>query len=134
MILDTAFLVALGQGDEGAFSKGVALAESGDVQWLPVPVIQELEYGVEFTGNEAERRRVRNACRLYPPVSIDTELARRAGQLLARADRAAGGEVGSSGIGSVDAQVAAVADRFEEAVLTDNTEDFRTLGVAVETY
>lgn len=134
MILDTAFLVALGQGDEGAFSKGVTLAESGEVQWLPVPVIQELEYGVEFTGGEAERRRVRNVCRLYPPVSIDTELARRAGQLLAQADLATGGEVGGAGIDSIDAQVAAVADLFDDAVLTDNTEDFGTLGVTVETY
>lgn len=134
MILDTAFLVALGRGDEGAFSTGVALAETDEIQWLPVPVIQELEYGVAFTGDEEEQRRARNVCRLYPPVRIDSELARRAGQLLAQADLAEGGEVGAAGIGSIDAQVAAVADVFDDAVLTDNVEDFRKLGVTVETY
>ena len=134
MILDTAFVVALGRGDEAAFSKGVTLSESGEVQWLPVPVIQELEYGVEFTGDEAEQRRARNVCRLYPPVNVDSELARRAGQLLARADLASGGEVGAAGIGTVDAQVAAVADVFDDAVLTDNVTDFEVLGVEVETY
>jgi len=134
MILDTAFLVALGQGDEGAFSTGVALAESGEIQWLPVPVIQELEYGVEFTGDEAEQRRMRNVCRLYPPVRIDTELARRAGRLLARADLATGGEVGAAGIDGIDAQVAAVADLFDDAVLTDNVAEFEALGADVETY
>lgn len=134
MILDTAFLVALGRGDEGAFSTGVALAETNEIQWLPVPVIQELMYGVEFTGDEEEQRRARNVCRLYPPVSINPELARRAGQLLAQADLAAGGEVGAAGIGSIDAQVAAVADLFDDAVLTDNVGDFQKLGVAVETY
>lgn len=134
MILDTAFVVALGRGDEGAFSRGVVLAESGEVQWLPVPVIQELEYGVEFTGDDAEQRRARSVCRLYPPVSIDSELARRAGQLLARADLASGDEVGAAGIGTVDAQVAAVADLFDDAVLTDNVKDFEALGIDVETY
>lgn len=134
MILDTNYLVALGQSDQGAFSKGVELVETGETQWLPAPVVQELEYGVEFTGSEAEKRRVRIVCGLYPTVEVDDEIARRAGHLLARADRENGGEVGASGIDSVDPVVAAIAELFDDAVLTDNVEDFRMLGVPVETY
>lgn len=134
MILDTDYLVALGTGDPDAFAKGAELAEAGEIQWLPVPVIQELEYGVEFTGSAEAKRRARNACRLYPPVKIDREIARRAGQLLARADLDHSGEVGAAGIDSVDPVIAAVGDLFDDRVLTDNAEDFEKLGVEVETF
>jgi predicted nucleic acid-binding protein len=133
VILDTSYLIALGRGDSAAFSKGEEIATEGEVQWLPSPVVQELEYGVEMTGSEEEKRRTRNACRLYPTVDIDPEVARRAGQLLASADEAAGGP-GESGIDGIDPMIAAVADRLGDAVLTDNAEDFETLGVAVETF
>ncbi|MEF8806801.1 PIN domain-containing protein [Natronomonas sp.] len=134
MILDTNYLVALGKNDECAFRKGVELVESGETQWVPVPVIQELEYGVACTGSEAEKRRVRNVWNLYPPVEINREIARRAGQLAADADLGNGGTVGAAGIDSIDPMVAAVADRFDDAVLTDNVSDFEALGVPVESF
>lgn len=52
-------------------------------------------------------------------------------ELLAAADERAGGE---SGVGTVDAVVAAVADLHGEPVLTDNVGDFDGLGVRVERY
>jgi predicted nucleic acid-binding protein len=133
MILDTSYLIALGKGDGEAFSKGEEIAADGEVQWLPSPVVQELEYGVEMSGSEAEKRQTRNACRLYPTIDIDPEVAHRAGQLLARADRGAGGP-GESGIDGIDPMIAAVADQLGDSVLTDNVEDFEKLGVGVETY
>jgi predicted nucleic acid-binding protein len=90
----------------------------------------ELSYGVEFGGDE-ERRNVRNALRMYPVVEQDETMAHRAGQLLARADRKAGGE---SGIEKADLMVAAVSDVYDEPVLTDTLVDFAALGVDVETY
>lgn len=66
----------------------------------------------------------------HPPPKDET-IAHRAGQLLARADQAAGGE---SGIDTVDPMIAAIADIYDEPVLTDNVEDFEALGVDVETY
>lgn len=39
-----------------------------------------------------------------------------------------------SGVNNEDGLIGAVADRFDEPVLTDNVDDFRTLGVAYETY
>jgi len=130
VILDTSFLIDLFAGRESAFEKGSELDDSRVVQRVPSPVVAELSYGVAF-GDGDERRQVHNALRMYPVVRQDEAIARRAGQLLAEADRAADGD---SGIDKVDPMVAAVADRHDEPVLTDNVDDFEALGVAVETY
>lgn len=133
MILDSAFLIDLFNRDDAAFRKGTELAREGIVQRVPAPVLDELQYGVEFTGSESERRGVNNLSQLYPVVEIDEELARRAGTLLAGADKAAGG-VGQAGIDDIDPMIAAVADIENEPVLTDNVEDFEMLDVTVETW
>ena len=130
MILDTSFLIDLFDGREGAFEKGIELSETKTVQRVPSPVVMELSYGAEF-GDEDERRNVRNALRMYPVVEQNAAMARRAGQLLARADRQAGGE---SGVDSIDPMVAAAADVFDEPVLTANRVHFELLGVEVESY
>lgn len=130
MILDTPFLIDLFDGQPGAFEKGVELSEGRTAQRVPSPVVAELSYGATF-GGEDERRKVQNALRMYPVVHQDETIANRAGRLLARADANAGGE---SGIDKVDPMVAAVADVYDEPVLTANVEDFDALGVDVETY
>lgn len=66
-----------------------------------------------------------------PIVPQNESIAHRAGQLLARADVTAGG---ASGMDKVDSMVAAVADRYDEPVLTDNAADFEALGVDIEAY
>lgn len=133
MILDTAFLISVFKGTPAAFSKGSELAESGIVQRLPSPVLYELQYGIEMGGDEDERRLVENLAHLYPVVEADERLARRAGRLCAAADTAAGG-VDQAGIDDIDPLVAAVADEYDEPVLTRNVGDFEKLGVEVETY
>ena len=130
MILDTSFLIDLFDGRQGAFEKGLDLSEARTVQRVPSPVVMELSYGAAF-GNEEERRNVANALRMYPVVEQDERIAHRAGQLLAQADKDAGGE---SGIDKVDPMVAAVSDIYDEPVLTANVEDFVALGVDVEEY
>lgn len=130
MILDTSFLIDLFDGQQAAFEKGIELSERQVVQRIPSPVVMELTYGVTF-GDEDEQRKVQNALRMYPIVAQDEQIAHRAGQLLAQADIAASGE---SGIDKVDQMVAAVADHFVEPVLTDNVDDFVTLGVEIESY
>lgn len=131
MILDTTFLVHLFRERPDAFEKGVALADEGVLQRVPAPVVAELSYGVERWGDADERRKLENAMRMYPVVEVTRELADKAGVLGARADVSAGGE---SGIDKVDPMVAAIADTFEEPVLTENVEHFEQLGVVVETY
>jgi len=130
VILDTSFLIDLFSGQNAAFQKGRELSEEQAIQRVPSPVVMELSYGASF-GNESERRNVQNALRMYPIVEQTEQIAHRAGQLLAEADEAAGGE---SGIDKVDPMVAAVSDLYDEPVLTANVQDFKRLAVDIETY
>lgn len=107
------------------------MTETGEAQWLPTPVLAETYYGATTEASDTAVSEIRNALLAYPRVEIDEATARRAGELLATADNAAGGD---SGIGWHDADIAAVADRLNDRVLTDNVADFETLGVPVERY
>jgi predicted nucleic acid-binding protein len=133
MILDTAFLIELLREDADAFQTGVELSEANVPQRIPSPVLFELKYGTEMEGDEDEQRAIENLPRLYPIVRLNDELAFRAAELSANADKAEGG-AGQSGIDSIDPMVAAIADTVDEPVLTRNADDFEKLGVAVETF
>lgn len=133
MILDTAFIISLFKRKPAAFSKGSKLVDAGIVQRLPSPVLYELQYGVEIGGDEDERRMMENLSHLYPVVEVDDRLARQAGRLCAAADEVAGG-VDQAGIDDTDPLVAAIADAYNEPVLTRNVKDFEKLGVDVETF
>ena len=127
MILDTNFLIRLYQGEERAFEKALEMHEQGEIPRVPSPVIQELEYGAAFLDDEERRRKVRNVSRMYPKVDMTLFDHRRAGKLHARADRAASGD--DAGIDGIDPMIAAIAERYDEPVLTENTDDFEALGV-----
>ncbi|WP_267128186.1 PIN domain-containing protein [Natrarchaeobaculum aegyptiacum] len=118
-------------GSRAALALGHDLTESGEVQWLPTPVVAEVYYGVTCTKSDDERRRVRNALLGYPRVDINEEIARTASTLLAEADRDAGGD---SGVETNDAYIGAIATVLDDAVLTANETDFERLGVDVRTY
>lgn len=130
MILDTSFLIDLFDGRPAAVETGQDLTANDIVQRVPSPVVMELSYGAAF-GTGDDRRRVHNALQMYPVVPQDESIAGRAGELLASADIAADGD---SGIDKVDPMVAAVAEQYNEPVLTANIADFEALGVDVETY
>lgn len=132
MILDTSFLLDLKDGQRDAFEMAVELYENGVVQRVAMPTVWELNYGAVYSESADEHRRVQNLLRMYPLVEIDKSTALRAGELLAEADRAAGGD---SGVDNEDGVIAAVADRYGEPVLTDNATHFDRLpGIQVETY
>lgn len=118
-------------GDDAAFQRGIELADSGEVQWLPAPVAMEAYYGAMTARSETTEAEVRSRLLGYPRVEIDDEIGRVAAQLLATADDAADGD---SGVGPQDAYIAAVAEVLGDRVLTANVDDFRALGVPVETY
>ncbi|WP_315910499.1 PIN domain-containing protein [Halapricum hydrolyticum] len=118
-------------GDPDAFAKGDELVENGEMQWLPTPVVAEAYYGVATVRSETTSEEIRNRLLGYPRVDVDEEIARTAGELLAAADDRAGGD---AGVGSNDGYIAAMADVLDDAVLTDNVDDFEILGVPVETY
>ena len=67
----------------------------------------------------------------YPRVEVDEEIARTAGELLASADDAVGG---NAGVGANDAYIAAMAEVLDDTVLTHNVADFQSLSVPVESY
>lgn len=131
MIIDSSYLFDLMAGDSDAFSKGVELVDEGEMQWLPTPVVAEAYYGVTTARSDTTEQELRNRLLGYPRIDVDEEIARNAGELLAMADDRVGGE---AGVGANDAYIAAMADVLENAVLTDNVEDFEALGVPVETY
>ncbi len=131
MILDTNYLIKLFKGQSSAHEKARELHSNNEIQRVPAPVFTEIEYGAEFVLDEDERRRIRNVSRMYSVTRLNEEMARRAGQLHAQADKREGGE---SGADAVDAMVAAVADSTGENVVTDNVTDFQQLGVDVESF
>lgn len=131
MILDSTYLFDLMADDPDAFEKGVELVERGEIQWLPIPVVAEAYYGVATARSETTEAELRNRLLGYPRIDVDEEIARTAGSLLAHADDAAGG---ASGVSVNDAYIGAMAEVLDDSVLTENTDDFETLGVSVEGY
>lgn len=129
--MDSSYLFDLTGNDPNAFDKGGELTERGEIQWVPTPVIAEAYYGAATKRSGTDGRDIRNRLLGYPRFDVNEEIARTAGQLLARADDCSGG---NSGVGPNDAYVAAIADILDQAVLTDNVADFERLGVAVGTY
>lgn len=127
MILDSTYLFDLMAGDSDAFAKGAELVENGEMQWLPTPVVAEVYYGAATTRSDTTEAEVRNRLLGYPRIEVDEEVARTAGELLARADDRSGG---NAGVGSN----AAMADALDDTVLTANVDDFEALDVPVETY
>ena len=107
------------------------LVENGEMQWLPTPVVAEAYYGVATVRSTTTEQELRNRLLGYPRIEVDDEIARRAGELLAAADDRAGS---NAGVGANDGYIAAMADVLDDAVLTNNVDDFARLGVPVETY
>jgi predicted nucleic acid-binding protein len=132
MILDSSYLFDLMRDDPDAFEKGVELVERGEIQWLPTPVVAEAYYGVFTSDSDRTPAELRNRLLGYPRVDVTEEIARSAGQLLVRADEENTDLAGSPGAN--DAYIGAMAESIDDAVLTENVDDFRKLGVAVETY
>ena len=131
MIIDSSYLFDLMAEDPDAFSKGAELVEDGEMQWLPTPVVAEAYYGVATARSATTDQELRNRLLGYPRIEVDDEIARRAGELLAGADDRAGA---NAGVGANDGYIAAMADVLDDAVLTDNVDDFKMLDVPVETY
>ncbi|PSP84515.1 transposase [Halobacteriales archaeon QS_6_64_34] len=131
MIIDSSYLFDLMAERPDAFAKGTELVERGEMQWLPTPVVAEVYYGVATARSDTSEDDVRNRLLAYPRVEVDEEIARTAGELLASADDAVGG---NAGVGANDAYIAAMAEVLDDTVLTDNVADFQSLGVPVESY
>ncbi|WP_123535637.1 PIN domain-containing protein [Halosimplex salinum] len=130
MILDTDFLIALGEDDD-AEEKALEL-ETADVPLrVPAIVLQELYVAVGAGENSNQNARKFEALVANKPlVDIDENIARRAGVL--EGQHLTSDEKPTLGPG--DALVAATALQFNEPVVTSDG-DFKTVdGLAVETF
>ena len=129
MLLDTAFLIDLMNGDEGAVQKARELEQDLVQQRISSMTLFELCYGISRAADsDAERETVERVLASKPIHPADTAVMRKAGGL--------SGELQNDGtpVGDADAIIAATADVVEEPVLTRNVDDFERLGVDVETY
>jgi len=129
VLLDTAFLIDLMNGDEEAVEKARELESNLVQQRLSAMTLFELYYGAARSNkSETERERIESVLASKPVYPADTAVMRKAGSL--------SGELMNDGdaVGDGDVIIGATADVLEEPVLTRNVEDFERLGVDVETY
>jgi predicted nucleic acid-binding protein len=134
MILDTQYLGALADGDDAARQKAREIEESMRPTRIPTAVIWEVYTGIGNAPLAAQEDELRG---LYeqlvanrPTVDLSPAVARRAGELNGthmRSDE-------KSSLDGADSVVAAHALRFDEAVVS-NDSDFEDVdGLDVETY
>jgi predicted nucleic acid-binding protein len=136
MILDTTFILDLVDGDQLAFQKSVELHERDEKQFVALPTVYEIFYGIEFNQlkeQHQEYRRIQNTLLMYHIEIPEKETAKKGAELIATADLKAGGQ-DESGVDDADAIIAAVAEQKNDAVLTRNIDDFKDLGVKTKTY
>ena len=129
MLLDTAFLIDLMNGNADAVAKARELETNLVQQRLSAMTLFELYYGVaRATDSAAERETVEEVLASKPVHPADTAVMRKAGRLA--------GELQTDGtpVGDGDVIIAATADVLQEPVLTRNVGDFERLGVNIETY
>jgi predicted nucleic acid-binding protein len=129
VLLDTAFLIDLMNGDEGAVEKARELESELVQQRLSAMTLFELYYGATRSNqSEAEREKIEDVLASKPVYPADSAVMRKAGRL--------SGELTNDGtaVGDGDVIIAATAEVLEEPVLTRNGDDFERLGVDIESY
>jgi predicted nucleic acid-binding protein len=130
VLLDTAFLIDLLSGDEGAVRTAEELESNLVQQRISSTTLFELYYGVgRMNRSHEERERIETVLASKPVHPADTAVMRKAGRLAG--ELAADGEPIDDG----DAIIGATAAVVDEPVLTRNVEHFERLpDVTVETY
>ncbi|MFW5949487.1 MAG: type II toxin-antitoxin system VapC family toxin [Halolamina sp.] len=129
MLLDTAYLIDLMNGDDAAVEKARKLERDLVQQRLSAMTLFELSYGIgRAAQSEAEREQVEAVLSSKPIQPADTAVMRKAGRLA--------GELATAGtpVGDGDVIIAATAAVVDEPVLTRNATDFERLSVDIETY
>jgi hypothetical protein len=129
VLLDTAFLIDLMNGDDCAVEKARELETDLVQQRLSTMTLFELYYGAARSNqSEAEREKIENVLASKPVYPADSVVMRKAGRL-------SGGLMNDgNAVGDGDVIIGATADVLEEPVLTRNVDDFERLDVDVETY
>lgn len=123
MILDTAFVIDVMNGDEDAVETYRAFETAGQQQYLSSITVLELYEGVARAfDSETERERVRDVIDTRPVVPADRTVMAKAGRI--------SGELITEGmaIDREDCVVAATALIEEQPVVTRNVSHFERVG------
>lgn len=122
MILDTNFLIALDAENPDAIATARELEAAGHPRRVPTVVTAELWTAIgKGSQGEANRRKFERLLNGLPEVELTTDIAKRAGEIEGRAQAA---DENDSGVGIVDAVIAATALEYDEPVVTRDERDF----------
>lgn len=129
MLLDTAFIIDLMNGDEDAIATAREMEADLVQQRVSSMTLFELCYGIErSTQSQAERNQVESVLASKPIHPADTAVMRKAGRLSAQLVNE------GNTVDDGDVIIGATAAVVEEPVLTRNVKDFERLGVEIATY
>ncbi|MBI2078651.1 MAG: PIN domain-containing protein [Euryarchaeota archaeon] len=129
VVADTSFLIDILQGDERATARLREYGARSEAVWIPAPALEELYFGAVLARHPAaETARVDELARPMVCLPLDAASARIAGFL--RAERERGGRRPQSR----DAEIAAIAMKHQEAVVTADKRFPRPRGLQIDTY
>lgn len=122
LILDTNFLIELGNSNPDAMAKAHDLERERLPRNVPRIVITELWISVgKGTQTERNRRKYERVLAELPIVDMTDRIARTAGELEGATQAS---DPHDSGVGLADAIIAATALEFDEPVVTNDRTDF----------
>jgi tRNA(fMet)-specific endonuclease VapC len=130
VILDTAFVIDVMDGDDDAISAYEEYEDTREQQYLASITVLELYEGiVRVMNSDAERRKVRAVIDTKPVIPADQVVMKKAGtvsgQLITEGDQ----------IDREDCVIAATAVIEEEAIVTRNVDHFERIGgIEVRSY
>lgn len=130
MILDTAFIIDLMDGDDDAIRAYEEYEDAREQQYLASITVLELHEGIERSiHSDAERRNVRGVIDTKPVIPADRVVMKKAGTVSGRLI------TDGNEIDREDCVVAATALIEEEPVVTRNVAHFERIpGVEVRSY
>lgn len=140
MIVDTNFLIDLDTQIPAAVNKAQEIEQAGLSRKIPQVVISELWVSVGMGTTPAKNRRTyQRLLQGLPRADLTETIAKRAGEIHGQSKT---DDPNNSGVGLVDAIIAATALQYGEPVVTNNATDFvnriqQNLGYSsldVETY
>jgi tRNA(fMet)-specific endonuclease VapC len=130
VILDTAFVIDVMDGDDDAIQASEKYEDASEQQYLSAISVLELYEGVvRAIHSDDERRRVRDVIDTKPVIPADRAVMKKAGKVSGQLITE-GGEIDRE-----DCAIAATALIEEEPVVTRNVEHFERIdGIEVRPY
>lgn len=128
--LDSSFIIDLWRGKKGAIEAKEKLKQSGELFFIPAPVIMELAAGAQLSRRiDAEKQKIRQFLSENSVLDFDTESAFRAGEIEAELEKR------GQPIEPEDVMIGAIALENNESLVTGNARHFEKIsGLRLESY